>query len=330
MKKLTISDKCEACGLCLGISSAIQETSDGKANAVDGGIITDEKELTKLAKITKNCPAKAISIEEYSNVATKGKAGIADLLRLMENKLQYKLPNKETYKFVNAEIPIPYSPKDYCYDYKSDSKAMSEGLNEFNRIMYSQRQALIQQIIIKYKNEVLVPYLRYENKKGNFFHEAMQNAATKLKEYVLELEEKLGYKLQLPQDFFSFRSHEDRTWKDISLNIERWTIDQGWATRIANELDELSEYKSWIDTDDTTISVQKSNFWGGDSYEEQERYCFKTQGVCKELAKDINFNCQLSLPDCAEEVIPSNLERFYSSLNKEWREKVEFIKRVCK
>ena len=328
MKKLVVSRECAACGLCFGCFDFLKEGNDGKAVVENNGILPANVTMNKLQEVINNCPVNALKVENFEYVKSSGTKGVKELLGIMRKPLDYKLPSADFYKFNNVEIPIPYSPNEHRYIYKSYDSAVSAGLDEFNRIMYSQRVALIQQVVIKYKNDILLPYVRLENKKGNYYYGAINEAITKMKAYVAEIEEKTGRKLALPKNFYDFKVREGKSQKDMFKLFETYAIDQGWASSIADGLDSLSEYRTWVDVDDTTEYVRKSHWFGDDTYEEEDRYCFKLRDVCRELAKDINFQCHLELDTMAENLVNGSVKYFFGELNKEWSEKVKLVENL--
>ena len=127
MKKLVVSRECTACGLCFGCFDFLKEGNDGKAVVENNGILPANVTMNKLQEVINNCPVNALKVENFEYVKSSGTKGVKELLGIMRKPLDYKLPSADFYKFNNVEIPIPYSPNEHRYIYKSYDSAVSAG-----------------------------------------------------------------------------------------------------------------------------------------------------------------------------------------------------------
>lgn len=255
MKKIIVSDDCVACGACIILSELLIEKPNGKVDAVEPKIISDE-DAEGFKTIINECPVKAISLEE--GLVKKEAEGIQEFKNITLKNLKdinIKYPNSSDLNFNEEKycLSIPKTSYKSRFSFTSDSKAQKAGLQEFDKVMYSQRKALIQDILVQYKNIVLKKYFIYEEKEGNYYFEINGFIKNLLKELELQAKELTNYKIKLPNDFKKFDILPDSGLNDIysyrMRNIENYFIDE-----IMNELESLSWYETFINTEDRELS----------------------------------------------------------------------------
>ena len=208
MKKITITDKCIACGYCLSASEYIEENSDGTAKIKETGLITDEDYL-KFQEIEKECPTNAILVTDDSISSNNEVDAIIELKSMINEQIKnYEIPHptREEYDFYKEdyEAPSVLSSGRSKSSYKSYDKAAKEGFDVFKSTMFSQRQALIQAVCINYKIRQLKKYAYYNKEKGNFYYDNNEKISHLLKEAVILGQNICNNKMNIPNDFLSF------------------------------------------------------------------------------------------------------------------------------
>lgn len=200
MKKLTISEKCIKCGECAVMTDLIRELPDGTVEPAVS-VLTSEQ-AKSLEDVIKNCPVGAIVLNESNTGKFKSKK---ELLDYAQNKLGgYKFSEPQYERFNRSEFPIeiPYSRSGY--DYKNSDKAEREGLREFNRIMYSQRDTIANDVIQRYASSKMRKFCVYEKENGNYYYDNYKAIETILQELAAAAIEFSNGKVKLPEDFTKF------------------------------------------------------------------------------------------------------------------------------
>lgn len=323
MKKIIVlAEKCNACGMCMMESDLLQETAEGKAEVIFPGIIPNNN-IEQVKNMIKMCPTQALEIVE----AAPGKSNkqiLQDLKSKMKEKLQLSMPSKDNYSFNKDEytLPILSSPAEYQYKYKSYDSAMSEGLSVFRDSIYSQRASIAQQIVISYKHEKMLNFIKYEERSGNYKYENNQKLENQLRGDVAEIEACTNQKLCMDKGFFEFNTKDT----DVLKDILKYGVDRGWGERIANGdyIEPSDWFRPWIETDDRTTYVEKKSWFSSNvDYEEKYMYCFKLADASKELNKQILYECQSCIPELANGYIESELKEYHRLLEEEWNQKIK-------
>lgn len=329
LKKIKISDSCVACGNCSLMTDLIVESQDGKAIPVDSGII-QENQLLKIQEVMESCAVKAISLENAGMVNSKGKQGLNELKALFNEKFStYKipLPNSSEYSFNRADYSMPsaYASGEYRYEYKSSDKAEQAGLKEFDRIMYSQSKAIVQQILIQYKNNKLRNFAYYEKKQGNFYHDINQSLDKVIKEFVVEAQSLAGNNLNLPVGFSEFEVNPDNSFLNSKIadggiayqlrHLEEVTIVDG----ILAKREPVSYYDTWVDYDDREDSRGK------------DVYCYKNiSAVCNKYGEHLmsEIYYKLHSDGYTKRIIDPIFEKFNEEVQKELKIKLELFSKA--
>lgn len=326
IKKIEVSSACVACGMCIMMTDLLKENPNGKVSAVEPAIVTNDK-LSNVIDVINNCPVKAISLVDAGLVRARGKEGIEELKKIVIEKMSnYKMefPNSKEYEFNKAEFSTPtaYGSGEYRYEYKSDNKAVQAGLREFDRIMYSQRKAIIQQLLIEYKNKKLRKYSYYEKEEGNFYYDINQSIQKFLKQAVAEAKELSGNKISLPVNFDTFEVVPEMGVSGDAINRELYVyqlrhIEELWFIQsIMNELESLSWYDTYIDTDDM------------EDYRGKDVYCYKDiSGVCSMFGGHILDECSYVLTgsEGIRRILESPINKFSEQVEKEIKKKVDIL-----
>lgn len=326
MKKLIVADNCIACGSCVIMSDFLEETSNGKAIAKETGIIS-EQDSKKLLEVIKICPVQSISLIDDSLVSSVGKVGLGELKKIIAEKLSnYKMefPNPIDYEFDNSEFSAPTShgAGEYRYEYKSDDKAIQAGVREFDRVMYSQRKAIIQQLLIQYKNKKFRKYSYYEKEKDNFYYEINKSIEKLLKQLVTEAKELSNNKISLPPNFNVFEVIPEMGISGDAMNRELFVyqlrhIEELWfVQKIINELESLNWYDSYIDTDDMVDSRGKYV------------YCYKNvSNACSKFGEHIinEFSYVLNGSNGVRAILEAPINKFGEAVKEEVKKKADIL-----
>jgi len=287
-KKIVIDNKCNCCGLCFTGNNFLDETPEGKAIPKGAGILTDS-DIEEFRMIVNNCPINAISLVD---VIKKTSDEIKDMINELR-KIQAKNPEKKEIEFDFNEINvnIPYSVKEGYYEYNSESGAKSAAKDEIDRLMYSQRLSIIQNILVQYKSNKLRHYFKYEKDERNYFYENNLRIEKLLIEIIGEIKN-INHNFSIPSDISKF---DVRPVNNIRVEmIEKSWWEQGKANMVMNDMSgqyyTLKWYAENCDTDDME-EYAGTGVFGRDIF--RRIYCFKgTNEVFKEIAKDINDSCK--------------------------------------
>ena len=222
MNQLKVSKQCNGCGLCVQNCLYLAENAEGNAVAKEGMSIREE-DLKTINELIKNCPEKALSIVEISSTSQKGKEGLYDLKQVMSKKiseLNLKRASKSDISF-NAseyEIAIPYSSKQYCSIYNSESQAKSAARDEFERLCYSPSayRPILKKIFVEYKLRKLKPYYGCSSGDNNIYHSLNCTIETFLKNIYAEAKDLNGGQIPLPESWCKF---------DVYLTQKDWQIE---------------------------------------------------------------------------------------------------------
>lgn len=316
MKKMHIDQsKCSMCGACLTEGHLLKELSDGRVEVQGSGILKDDQ-MQAADALVELCPENALAIEEQA-------ADIDAIKAKIRQPLSLELPEKSRYSFNKEDYNLSpvFGKGEHDYRYTSYSDASHAGLREFRDAIWGQRKAMAQQIIISYKHDKLMAVMQYEEKPGNYKYETIQRLTNLLKSYVDELEAATGKKLDLPGDFYTFKANNSVVLKDIL----RYRLDGGWAETVADECEPYDWFEPWIDVDDSTRMKVVKHFFGDDTYEDEDVYCYKLSGASKELNTQILNACQECIPEMADQEIESEMRFFHKELQTEWESKIKLL-----
>lgn len=326
IKKIEVSSACVACGSCVMITDLLKENPNGRVSAVEPAIVTSDG-ISKITEAINSCPVKAISLIDAGLVRTSGKEGLEELKKIVTEKLvDYKIgfPNAKDYEFDKSEVSVPtaYGSGEYRYEYKSDDKAVQAGLREFDRVMYSQRKAVIQQLLIEYKTKKLRKYSYYEKEQGNFYYDVNQSIQKFLKQVIAESKVLSGNKISLPSNFDTFEVVPEIGISGDAMNRELFVyklrhIEELWFVQnIMNELEALSWYDSYIDTDDM------------EDHRGKDVYCYKNvSNACSKFGEHIlnEFSYVLNGSDGVRAILESPINRFGEAVQKEVKKKADIL-----
>lgn len=323
LKKIVIkSSKCVSCGLCSEMCKLIEESSDGKA-IVKGSGIVNNNDMEEIEMIISSCPEEAISLRNTGIVKSEGQQGIKELKDIIIKEFKnYKvhMPERECYRFDcdSFYIESPRSNKANLFDYSSYNSAMREGLREFDRIMYSNKRTLIQKLLVEYKTRCLDPFIYDYDEESNYYYQARKEISKRLEVFVAQAESLLGKKLSLEDDFCkikarpvfgtdgSLMSREGYVYQLRHLE-EVWVLD-----KIANQIESLSWFDSYIDTNDI------------EDYRGNDKYSFSIDDAVQELRSQIlneTFSV-LNDSDGVAGILENNFPRITRAMDEEINSKI--------
>lgn len=328
IRKLKITSECVACGACTILSEYISENTDGTIYAKND-VIIKEKDLKNIEEVIQSCPVKAIQVENSGISNKSGKEGLLELKNILEsefNNYKFEKPSYDSYKFDKNlySVPTAYGSNERRYSYKSDSKAISEGLREFDRIMYSQRRALVQQLLVQYKNNTLRKFTEYIKEPGNYYYDILSKVNNRIKEFIEEAKVLSNNKINFPEGFEEkeiepvFGIKGDKFNREVFVYPlkhleEMWIVDN-----IVNELDPLYEHEIYINTDDMEIYNGRK---------EVDMYCYDLREVTNYLAKWILYETESAVNsyDGMREFIEQISTQILVPMEKQLSEKVKIL-----
>ena len=323
MQKLIVEKgTCNACGMCTVDCDLLQEDASGIVEVIAPGIVAAAV-LEKVRNIVSLCPTNALRLQEEH---VDQKKRLAELKKKMKEPLEWEMPSKWDYAFsaddkndFESELPQPYASDEGEYKYSSDSKAYSAGKSAFRNEIYSQADALTQQIMALYQQRKLNAVVRYAEVPGNFKYDTHNRLIQKLKSFVNELEGCTGKKASLPSDFYTFRTKDTEFIEDIQDSPNDWL-----AARVKENLVSPSEVYDNIKTDSMEDYVKVSHWFGDDTYETREKYSFSLRRAVE------RFNRALARTvwKCGKYTSQNGgveLEKFCKAITEEWKSKIEHL-----
>ena len=207
LKKIIVKDSCVACGACIVMSSHLEEAADGRVKAKDLGII-NENEAMIFQQVIEACPVNAIEIINEEITSAKQEEAIIRLKTLIENLLEDKIDvisyDDISFKFENNETLITVSDTVSNIIYPNYDSAYKAAKDFFRNNVYSQRDSIVQAIIINYKITVLHKVLKYEEVKGNFYYDNNEKISKALEEIIYLAQSIANNELNIPKDYHKF------------------------------------------------------------------------------------------------------------------------------
>lgn len=179
--------------------------------------------------------------------------------------------------------------------------------------MYSQKRALIQQIIVEYKHRKLTPFNCYEAQSDNYFFQVIKDIETALQKFVQEAKDKAEGAISFPNGFETFHPDFDysdkRSIEGYQLrNLEKVDV----VDQIAGRLDSLNKYRLYVSTDDIDA---------GKRY----MYCYDLKEVMREFGNDLADKVEDCLNDLVELNIGIAVREFDKAVQRELKEKADFL-----
>ena len=303
MYKLKVQrDKCNACGMCALECNVLHEDAEGKVEVAGAGVVADS-DVGKVRNVVELCPTGALTLtQEFEDVGRK----LAELKEKMQAPLKFTPPSVDEYEF----------------DYKSSSAAKSAGERAFRDEIYSQAEALAQQVIVMYEQRKLNRVARYAETSGNYKYGVHQRLIKNLRGFVNELESYTGRKISLPSDFFTFRTRDTEYINDRQDHSNEWL-----AGRIKEYLESASEFYGCVKTDKTSEYVTVSSWFGSDKEKLVYKYAYyidsdNLKRFYKHVARATWKAGKYTKKFCEEE-----LNRFHKEIEEEWKSKVNYLLR---
>lgn len=329
MYKLKVQrDKCNACGMCALECNILQEDSDGKVEVVGAGIVADS-EVGKVRNVVELCPTGALTLtQEFEEVGKK----LAELKEKMQQPLTFTPPSSDEYEF-RLEDKDEYAAAiqgslsvsgEWEYDYSSFSSAESAGKAAFRDEIYSQADALAQQVIVMYEQRRMNKVARYAETDGNYKYGVHQRLIKNLRGYVNELESYTGKKISLSSDFFKFRTRDTDYINHKQENHNDWL-----AERIHNKIESASEFYGCVKVEKTYEYVTVSHWFGDDTREKKYSYAYYINTDSASLRRFYNSIARATWKagKYTKKFCEEELNRFHKEIEEEWKSKVNYLLR---
>ena len=213
---------------------------------------------------------------------------------------------------------------EYEFDYKSFGSAESAGKSALRDEIYSQAEALAQQVIVMYEQRRMNKVARYAETDSNYKYGVHRQLIKDLRAYVNELESYTGRKISLPSDFFTFRTRDTEYINDRQDHANDWL-----AGRIKEYLEPASEFYSCVKVDKTSETYWKSHFFGDDTLETRYKYAYyidPDSAGLRRFYKNV-ARATWKAGKYTKQFCERELERFHKEIAKEWQSKVNYLLR---
>lgn len=212
MKVFCVSKACNACGECISSTDLLIENAEGFAIPVPGRYI-EEKKLDWAKELVKQCPVGALSIVEHSSVTETGKAGLIQLVQVLEKRMRaVEIPNIsfEDLRLKESDYKIEHGWVDeYKEEYSSWDKAMNAGVAKFESVYWNHRKDFVTSALTQYKSKVLRRYYDLHDPEHTYYAGIGAKMTAILEEIKGEAYSIGGSELRFPKDFTKFCPERD-------------------------------------------------------------------------------------------------------------------------
>lgn len=314
MQKITVSNACVACGSCTLSTNFLVEQGNGKVIPKGLGILSNE-EASTLKSIIESCPIRAISLQVIleSNVDKNEKARFIELKQSLQDTLgNYKIhmATQEEVACDKSKLQIDLSRVGLRskYSYTSYEKAEKDGLQEFNRIACSQKEILVQSILVQYKKIILDKFTKYEEASTNYYFAENKKIEEMLKSFYKQAIEISNGNFVLPQNVTEF------TVVPKELDLYGYGVVNFEKTRVCSEalknVESLSWYKPYINSDERSLSTKSV-------------YCYDLHEAVETIGKHIIDGCIDGIRQHGQELLHEVLNWHQKRIESELKKKVE-------
>lgn len=232
MKVFCVSKDCNACGECILSTDLLIETPEGFAMPTPGKYI-EEKELDQAEKLAEQCPVGALSIVEHNSVSETGKAGLIQLVQVMEKRMRaVEIPDisRRDLEFKESDYKIEHGWVDEYRDkYPSWDKAMSAGVEKFELVYWNHRRDFVTSALTQYKSKVLRRYYNLHDPEHTYYAEIGEKMTDILEEIKGEAYSLGGSTLHFPKDFTKFCPEMDSQFlKHLEEEYDRYIVSNDY------------------------------------------------------------------------------------------------------
>ena len=328
MYKLKVQrEKCNACGMCALECDILQEDAEGKVEVIGEGIVADSA-VDKIKNVIALCPTAALSLtEENINVGAR----LAELKEKMQQPLTFTPPSPDEYSFryedkeeyAEAIKGSPEVSGEWEYDYKSWDSAKSAGKRAFRDEIYSQADALAQQVVAMYEQRRVNRVARYAETNGNYKYGVHQQLIKNLRSFVNELENLTSKKISLPSDFFRFRTKDTEYINDRQDHANEWL-----AGSIKNHLKPASDFDTCVKVEKTQDYVLVSGGWfSEDKHKWVTKYAYYVDpDSLRRFYRDV-ARATWKAGKYTSKFCESELWHFHKEIEEEYRGKISYLLR---
>lgn len=297
MKVFSVSKACNACGECVLRTSLLAEDSRGYAIPAPEQYI-QEADVPEAERVVLQCPVGALSIVEQSSVKSKGKAGLDELVQVLEQRLMaVDIPdinsNDITYRAGDYSVDYAYISDEGRRIYPSERKAEDAGRTQFERMFWNRRADFVLSILAQYKSKVMRKYYNLNEPDKTFYAEIGRKMETILKETVAEASFLAGQTIPIPTDFTAF--HPEVSDRDFTESCKAWyenlTASPSYVRDFCNGFERM-DYHGKRDYEDHIIAESHESFEYDKKGRQKTVFIYSFEGANEEgrnLVKDILF-----------------------------------------
>lgn len=339
MNTLLVSEKCICCGICTQKTNLLVEDVVGKAKPADGCIVMD-KDLSSIEVIAAECPVSAIKIVTKYEDNKLDVAVVKELPHILKVKLNALPKLKVTKNDIKMDakkyaVHVQYPNGECRYNYSSESKALNAGLDEFDRIAYSQYRRIILDIFVQYREDKLKKYYTFD--KGSFWGDANSKYEKALLEFANEVKGLFNGKIVLPKKFTEFKAIpggdtnlRENFYLYILANFDELSTQSGIMAEFnGSSYHRKNDYKSYIDTD-YIEEYKGESFWGNPKY--STKYCYRrVYEAVKEYLSDLQLCINyVDVDERPLDKIEDAIESYYKEVEKIVENKIQMLQKAIK
>lgn len=249
MSRLFISEKCNGCGGCEGYGF-VEEQDNGKFT-VKSNLIIDDSNIGSINEMIDECPCKAITLQDKDEKPLTKKDFIADIIRRLEKVDEIPDISSDDIEFNTEDYSVnevrgPEGEAEYVY--RTYSAAQRAAEDEFRSMMWSHTESLMQELIVKYRYNVLGKYYDMSNednifvKKNQEIEAILQSACEYLERYGIRKEDLQSKYSEQEHQIFGV-DRDDTEW--FTFDIDPFRYDAWMASNggYVNSILEASKKK---------------------------------------------------------------------------------------
>lgn len=341
MKQISVSNKCNGCGLCvMNCSKYLRENAEGNAEFISGSAVTAE-DMNIVNKVVSECPEHALAVIETGNTQKKGSEGVQEVISHLK-KICEDLSVK---RITNADVKLnkddyyiaaPWSTKQFKAIYSSESAAKSAAREEFNKLCYSESayRPVLKKVFVEYKLKVLKPYYTCEDTENSAYYIYNKQVREALADAYAEISDLLGGSKKIPEGwklFSVYYAENDWMIGPIKCFDERSTNSGIISELKSSSYTSLDYYVSQMDFD-YEEQYEGEGLFGQSKYK-RKWYFSGFENSAEEYVKDLKDAIGYQsdeIEDGAVRCVNSALEDFEKKIKAEFMKKIKELEEYVK
>lgn len=334
MKQIKVNSKCNGCGLCIMNCMYLEEDDEGNARPV-AGMAVKSADIENVEKVIRECPEHALQMVE-TGTKKSGMEGVTDVINRLRQECDTLTVRKVKSSDVKLNIKdyyisVPYSRKEYEYEYSSEWAAKSAAKEEFERLCYSSNafRPILKKVFVEYKMKVLKPYYDCIDEADSAYYQYNEYIREKIANAYAEICSLIGENA-IPSEWKNFSFYLDKSNWHINYlaNFEEESTRSNIITTVKEVNSGLDGYIYSMEFDDMEFYIGEGLFGIPIN---KRKWCFrKFYAAAEEFINDLKWAIDNQSYDIAERVadqINVAMENFEEEIKKEFTRKIDELDR---